>query len=118
MHNELEVKVVMVDVGVTKLHVESVEDWAEVTGFVDVEGAAEVDVEVFKVDGDSITVWNPPGVGGLFRMHVELLKSWEIDDNFRLIVSISHSKFDILDIKLWPIVGNISPIDVPGHVVP
>lgn len=108
----------MVHVGVSKFHVESVEDWSKITVFIDVKRTTEINVEIFKINGNSITIWDPPSIGGLFSMHVKLFKCWEIHDNFWLIVGICHSKFNVLNIKLWFIVMDITPVDVPSNVVP
>lgn len=93
---------------------ESVEHWSKITLLVDVKRATEINIEVIEIDGDSIAVWDPPRICILFGVHVERFKCWEIHDNLWSVISISHSKFNVLEIKLWFIVSNISPIDVPG----
>jgi len=50
-------------------------------------------------------------------MHVEMLQSWEINDDLRLVVSVGHDEFDVLDVKGGSIISDIVPFNVPGYGV-
>ena len=50
-------------------------------------------------------------------MDFPFLESWEVNDNLRNIESIGASKLDILNVKLWNIVGNVLPFDSPLDIL-
>lgn len=69
---------------------------------------------MFKVERYITVVWDPPGIYLLLGMDVEMLQSWEINDDLGLVVSIGHDELDVLDVEGWSIVSDVVPFNVPG----
>lgn len=107
----------MIEIALSKLQMESVENRSEITFLIDMQRSTEINIKVVKVERYVAVIWNPPSIYLLLGMHVEMFQSWEIDDDLRLVVSIGHDEFDVLDVKGGCVICDIVPFNVPGDGV-
>jgi len=116
MERKGEEPIIMRQVRVTEVDVEPVELWFEVPVFVDMQRSAKVDVKVLEANLNFALIWEPYRISGLNSSNFPFFYSREVNHNFWNSKLVSELKLNVLNVKLWNIVGDISPLYRPLHI--
>ena len=105
----------MIEVGVTELDVNIVNDWVKVAILIKYQISLEVDVEVFEDELNWALTWQEHRIDGLRTIDLPVLDGWEVNLDERNVVASGQLNDNVFDIEVYLGVRNVSPGDIIGE---
>lgn len=113
VHHKSGDRVVVIEVGLTKVNVSAVNNWVKVTMLVQDKVGLEVKLEVLENQLDVAIVREEPEVDILLGIDLPVLDRWEFDTDQSLVEGAGQLYLDVSNIKIGVGVFNILPVNFP-----
>ena len=113
VHHKSGDRVIVIEVGLTKVNVSAVNYWVKVTMLVQDKVGLEVKLEVLEDQLDVAIVREEPEVNILLGIDLPVFDCWEFDTDESLVEGAGQLYLDVSNIEIGVGVFNVLPVNLP-----